>query len=249
MTDRIAKILLIEDESLVRESVSDNLISESYDVCSCNNGIDGLKMFSDVNPDLVVLDVMMPGLDGLEVCRKMRSLKQSTPIIMLTAKTSETDKVVGLELGADDYITKPFSMRELFARIKALLRRAKSTSSLESSSEQADASNKLEFDDVVIDFRAYRAFKAGVEIELSAKEFELLKFLSQQPDIPVTRGQLLDEVWGYNSYPTTRTVDNFIARLRQKIEQTPEEPRRILTVYGVGYKFVLNEDKPCANEF
>lgn len=241
MTDRLAKILLIEDEPLARESLADNLLTEGYEVFSSGNGTEGLKMFDEVCPDLVVLDVVIPGIDGLEVCRKMRALKQAIPIIMLTAKTSETDKVVGLELGADDYITKPFGVRELFARIRALLRRAKNTS-IAKENENQDGTTRLEFDDVVVDFRAYRAYRAGVEIELSAKEFELLRFLSNQPDIPVTRGQLLDEVWGYNSYPTTRTVDNFIARLRQKIEQTPEEPRRILTVYGVGYKFVLNED-------
>src|SRR5262249_12971168 len=154
-------------------------------------------------PDLVILDVMMPGLDGLEVCRQIRALKSGIPIIMLTAKCSEVDKVVGLELGADDYLTKPFGMRELFARIKALLRRsvAKANGSANGAAETAK-DQELAFGNVQVDFRTYRAKRGGEEIFLSAKEFELLRFLASQPDVPVTRDQLLDNVWGYNSYPT-----------------------------------------------
>ena len=231
------KILLIEDETVVRLGLEENLRSEGYEVVACDNGVAGYEAFVTEEPDLVVLDVMMPGLDGLEVCRKIRALGGHTPIIMLTAKCGEVDKVVGLEIGADDYLTKPFGMRELFARIRALLRRS------QASEAAATISPKLErimVGLVSVDFTTYRAHRGEEEIPFSAKEFELLKYLSSRPDVPVTRDQLLDEVWGYNSYPTTRTVDNFIARLRQKIEEMPDRPKFIVTVHGVGYKFVQN---------
>jgi DNA-binding response OmpR family regulator len=236
-TAATSKILIIEDEPLVRVSLEDSLSFEGFEIISCDNGQAGLEQFEKVNPDLVILDVMMPGLDGLEVCRQIRALRRSTPIIMLTAKAGEVDKVVGLELGADDYLTKPHSPRELVARIKAVLRRAQ----LSAEREEKEGSNghELHFGNVSVDFRTYRAKRGDVQLELSAKEFELLRYLASQPDVPVTRDQLLDQVWGYNNYPTTRTVDNFIARLRQKVEETPDRPRHILTVHGVGYKFVM----------
>lgn len=241
MNDSKPKILVIEDEPGVRTGLEDNLAMEGYLVVCCDNGVAGLEAFKNEQPDLVILDVMMPGLDGLEVCRQIRALKSSTPVIMLTAKCGEVDKVVGLELGADDYLTKPFAMRELFARIKAVLRRATSAPAAKPSNGKPNLEQgELTFSDVVVDFRTYRARKGENEIFLSAKEYELLKFLALQPDVPVTRDQLLDHVWGYNNYPTTRTVDNFIARLRQKIEDIPDKPRHILTVHGVGYKFVLS---------
>jgi len=231
-------ILVIEDEEVVREGLEEGLAMEGYKVKAAANGLLGLEAFDEVCPDLVILDVMMPEVDGLEVCKHIRSTKPSTPVIMLTAKATEIDKIIGLELGADDYLTKPFSMRELFARVKALLRRS---SSAGPSAETTPEISELTFGDVSIDFKAYRATKAGDEVSLSAKEFELLRFLSQRPDIAVSRNQLLDEVWGYNSYPTTRTVDNFIARLRNKLEEAPDKPKFIMTVHGVGYKFVFAE--------
>lgn len=231
------KILVIEDESVVRLGLHDNLVHEGYHVVTCDNGRSGLEVFRTENPDLVILDVMMPGLDGFEVCRQIRLEGKGTPIIMLTAKCAEIDKVVGLELGADDYLTKPFGMRELFARVKALLRRAKSARNASEGGESQDVA-ELRFDDIVVDFKTYRAWRGEEAIELSVKEFELLKYLAGKPDVPVSRDELLDDVWGYNNYPTTRTVDNFIARLRQKVEQLPDKPRHILTVHGVGYKFV-----------
>ena len=231
-----AKILLIEDESLVRLGLEENLKFEGYDVVACDNGASGLDAYKNENPDLVVLDVMMPGVDGLEVCRLIRASGRFTPVIMLTARCAEVDKVVGLEIGADDYLTKPFGVRELCARIKALLRRTKSNEAAAATPQVA--SEQLTVGGVVVDFKAYRARRGEKELILSAKEFELLKFLANNADIPVTRDQLLDQVWGYNSYPTTRTVDNFIARLRQKIEDVPDKPKYILTVHGVGYKFV-----------
>ncbi len=231
------KILIIEDEGAVREGLVENLKFEGYTVLFSDNGVSGLATFEAEKPDLVILDVMMPGLDGLEVCRRIRATASHTPIIMLTAKCSEVDKVVGLELGADDYLTKPFGMRELFARVKAVLRRSANVPEAKPVPGR-EVPEELVFGDINIDFRTYRALRSGKEIVLSAKEFELLRFLASQPDVPVTRDQLLDRVWGYNSYPSTRTVDNFIARLRHKVEHSPERPRHIITVHGVGYKFV-----------
>ncbi len=231
------KILLIEDESFVRVGLEENLQLEGYKVISRPDGISGLDAYCEEQPDLVILDVMMPGIDGLEVCRKIRSVGRGTPIIMLTAKSGEIDKVLGLELGADDYLTKPFGMRELFARIKALLRRTNMLNG--SGKEEEIKKEELAFDDVFVDFRAYRARRGESELELSAKEFELLRYFAERPDIVVTRDQLLDDVWGYNNYPTTRTVDNFIAKLRQKVETIPDKPRHLITVHGVGYKFVV----------
>jgi DNA-binding response OmpR family regulator len=232
----LVKVLVIEDEPAVRTGLEENLKLEGFSVISCDNGSSGIERFKEDKPQLVILDLMMPGLDGMEVCKQLRAIELRTPIIMLTAKDGEIDKVLGLELGADDYLTKPFGMRELFARIKALLRR--SSDQVESKSNGKDL-KEVSFGDVSIDFQCYRAFKNGKEICLSAKEFDLLKFLFQNVDIPVSRDQLLDQVWGYNSYPTTRTVDNFIARLRHKVEKSPEKPRHIITVHGVGYKFVV----------
>ncbi len=240
MSDGGFKILLVEDEEVVRSGLRDNLECEGYEVLACSDGLQGLDRAREERPDLIILDVMMPGMDGLEVCRQLRADGMHIPIIMLTAKCAEVDKVVGLEIGADDYLTKPFGMRELFARVKALLRRSSRKSEQPSETEE-EALSRLSFSDVIVDFESYRAQRAGSDIVLSAKEFELLRCLSSKPDIPFTRDQLLDHVWGYNNYPTTRTVDNFIARLRQKVEPIPDTPRHILTVHGVGYKFVHGE--------
>lgn len=237
MSQSGAKILIVEDENSVREGLVENLRLEGYQVFWRANGKSGLEAYEQEQPDLVILDLMMPEMDGLEVCRRIRSSERGTPVIMLTAKSSEVDKVVGLELGADDYLTKPFGMRELFARIKALLRRANGSRKA-AEEDKKEMCEELEFGSVSIDFRTYRAKKGGEEIVLSAKEFELLRYLASQPDVPVTRDELLDNVWGYNNYPSTRTVDNFIARLRGKVEETPDKPRHIVTVHGVGYKFV-----------
>ena len=242
MSAESGKLLLIEDEEAVRIGIKENLELEGYEVLAYDNGNEGLDAYKQENPDLVILDVMMPGIDGLEVCREIRALGKNTPIIMLTAKSSEIDKVVGLELGADDYLTKPFGMRELFARIKAVLRRSAVVPNGAPEPEEEEYPKSLSLGEIEVDFEAYRALRGEDEVVMSAKEFELLRFLSSKPDVPVTRDQLLDEVWGYNSYPTTRTVDNFIARLRQKIEQVPERPRFIITVHGVGYKFVSNQE-------
>ena len=236
MSEAQKKVLVIEDEDNVRDGIVENLRLEGYDVFWRDNGESGVEAFVADKPDLVILDVMMPGIDGLEVCRRIRAENAAIPIIMLTAKCSEIDKVLGLELGADDYLTKPFGMRELFARVRALLRRSAMVP--KDDSGEASQLDSLSFSDVEIDFRSYRAKKAGEELVLSAKEFELLRYLAGKPDIAVTRDELLDRVWGYDNYPSTRTVDNFIARLRTKVEDLPEKPVHILTVHGVGYKFV-----------
>ncbi|MGA1192485.1 MAG: response regulator transcription factor [Bdellovibrionota bacterium] len=219
---------VIEDDESVRRSLQLNLELEGYRVVVASNGEEGISLVDQHSPDLLILDVMMPKKDGLQTCKELRNKGISTPLILLTARSAEVDKVLGLELGADDYLAKPFGMRELVARVKALLRRTQSSAEVD----------KVEFDDVVVDFRAYKTERAEQPIELSAREYRLLRYLVAKNGSVVSRDELLDEVWGYNSYPSTRTVDNHIARLRQKIERDVTQPQRIITVHGVGYKFV-----------
>ena len=221
-------IAVIEDEDIIRKSVTMNLELEGFQVLSACDGEEGIQLINTRKPDLIIMDVMMPRKDGLQACREIRNAGNSTPLILLTARSSEIDKVLGLELGADDYLGKPFGMLELIARVKALLRRVQRVTSID----------EIRFSDVVVDFKAYRALKNNEPIDLSAREYRLLRYLVVKVGSVVTRDELLDEVWGYNSYPTTRTVDNNIARLRQKVEANIDEPQHILTVHGVGYKFV-----------
>jgi DNA-binding response OmpR family regulator len=221
-------VAVIEDDESVRTSLVLNLEVEGFKVVTACNGEEGIEVVKDKNPDLIILDVMMPKKDGLQTCKELRNSGNSTPLILLTARSAEVDKVLGLDLGADDYLAKPFSMMELLARVKALLRRTNSTNQVDT----------VHFDDIVIDFKAYKAEKSETPIELSAREYRLLRYLVAKRGTVVTRDELLDEVWGYSSYPSTRTVDNHIARLRQKIEVNVEAPQHILTVHGVGYKFI-----------
>ncbi|RME57366.1 MAG: DNA-binding response regulator [Candidatus Dadabacteria bacterium] len=221
-------ILVVDDDEGVRRSIQMNLELEGFKVETANDGEEAYRAVVKKKPDLIILDVMMPNKDGLQLCKELRESGNSTPIILLTARSAEVDKVLGLELGADDYLAKPFGMRELIARIKALIRRVKGFGEID----------KIEFDDIVIDFKAYKAVRKGKPLELSAREYRLLRYLAAKQGQVVTRDELLDEVWGYNSYPSTRTVDNHIARLRQKIERDIENPSHIITVHGVGYKFV-----------
>jgi DNA-binding response OmpR family regulator len=221
-------IAVIEDEDLIRKSLVMNLELEGFKVLTASDGEQGVSLISQQKPDLIIMDVMMPRKDGLQACREIRVAGISTPLILLTARSSEVDKVLGLDLGADDYLAKPFGMLELIARVKALLRRIQRVTSID----------EIRFSNVVVDFKAYRALRDAEPIELSAREYRLLRYLVAKQGSVVTRDELLDEVWGYNSYPTTRTVDNHIARLRQKIETNIDEPQHILTVHGVGYKFV-----------
>ena len=223
------RILIVEDEPAMVAGLRDNFEYEGYDVISAGDGAAGLELALADNPDLVVLDVMMPRLSGLDVCKQLKAKRPSLPIIMLTARGQEIDKVVGLELGADDYVTKPFSIRELMARVKAVLRRV---------SPQAPAPEVYRFSDVEVNIRSNEVRRAGTLVELSAKEFALLAYFVAHPAETLSRDRLLDAVWGYENYPNSRTVDTHIVHLRQKLEPSPEDPRFILTVHGSGYKFV-----------
>jgi DNA-binding response OmpR family regulator len=225
----MSTILVIEDEPAILRGLADNLKFESYEVLTAADGEAGYRALREKKPDLVILDLMLPKMSGYELCRKARSEGFNTPILMLTARGEEADRVLGLDLGADDYVTKPFSIRELLARVRALLRRANPPRAL------PDA---LRFEDVAVDFRSYEATKGGRALEMTRKEFQVLRFLAARASEVVTRDELLNEVWGFENYPTTRTVDNHIASLRNKLEDDSAEPKHLRTVHGVGYKFV-----------
>lgn len=225
----MSNILIVEDEPDMVVGLRDNFELEGYQVSVARDGAEGLQKALAEKPDLIVLDLMLPKMSGLDVCRNLRKSSFDAPILMLTARGQELDKVLGLEVGADDYITKPFGLNELLARVRAHLRRA--------SNEVAVIEN-YSFGDIKVDFQKYKAMKNGAPIELGPREFELLKFLVNHRGETVTREQLLDAVWGYDAMMYTRTVDNHIAKLRQKIENDPENPAFILTVHRVGYRFV-----------
>ena len=227
--ERRQKILIVEDEPDMVLGLRDNFEFEGYEVVTAADGAAGLEKARSEKPDLMILDIMMPKLSGLEVCKTLRGEGFEKPIIMLTARGQEIDKVVGLELGADDYVTKPFSIRELLARVRAILRRTEG-------SKRRLA--RYRFADVELDFEIYRATRAGDPLDMSPREFELLRYLIERKGDTVSRDQLLEDVWGYESYPSTRTVDTHIAKLRAKIGDSGSEPRYILTMHGAGYKFV-----------
>jgi DNA-binding response OmpR family regulator len=224
------KILVVEDEPNMSRGLKDNLEFEGYEVDIAENGAVGLTMIRSNPYALVVMDVMMPEMSGLEVCRQVRAVGIAVPIILLTAKSEEIDKVVGLELGADDYITKPFSLRELLARIKAVLRR--NNESPQKNNEQCRIGK------LTLNFSSYTAEDSGGIVKMSHKEYAILKYLHQRKNEIVSRNDLLENVWGYEESPTTRTVDNFVVKLRHKIEQDPNDPKIILTVHGTGYTLV-----------
>lgn len=224
-----SRILIIEDEPDIVRGLELNLRAEGYTVISAVTGPEGLQAALHHSPDLVLLDVMLSGMSGLDVCRELRRRQFERPIIMLTARSAEVDLVVGLEIGADDYVTKPFGIRELLARIRVRLRR------YDGGPEPAAV---LRFADVNVDFEKHEASRAGARVDLTGKEFEVLRLLAAHRGKIVTRERLLEEVWGYEHFPTTRTVDNHILRLRQKLEEDPSDPRFILSIYGEGYKFV-----------
>jgi DNA-binding response OmpR family regulator len=225
----MAKILIVEDEPNMVSGLRDNFEFEGYQVITAPDGVAGLERALSETPDIVILDVMMPRMSGLDVCKQLKAKRPSLPIIMLTARGQEVDKVVGLELGADDYVTKPFSIRELLARVKAVMRRA---------GVSTKPAEKFAFGDVEVNFKSCQVSKRGKAVDFSSKEFDLLKFFLHHPGETLSRDRLLEEVWGYDHFPTTRTVDAHVVRLRQKVEPRPEEPRFILTVHGTGYKFV-----------
>jgi two-component system alkaline phosphatase synthesis response regulator PhoP len=224
------KILIVEDEEELLRGLEISLSKEGYRILKATRGETGVKLAIKENPDLIILDVMLPGMSGLDVCRELRQKGTDVPIIMLTAKSEEIDRVVGLEIGADDYVTKPFSLRELLARIRVRLRR------------QPPRVNKGPtqycFGDVKIDFEKFVAVRKGKPLDLTPREFDILRLLIQCRGEVVTRDRLLDEVWGYEVYPSTRTIDSHILNLRQKLEDDPVHPKYILTIYGEGYKFV-----------
>jgi two-component system response regulator VicR len=228
------RILVVEDDLAILRGLEDNLEFESYEVLTAEDGERGYAVLKEKKPDLVILDLMLPKMSGTELCRKMRKEGMTTPILMLTARGEEKDRVAGLDQGADDYVTKPFSVPELLARVRALLRRV-------DLARTGDLPGELHFDDVSVDFKRFEARKAGKKIEMSRKEFGILRLLAARRGEVVERNELLDEVWGCDQYPTTRTVDNHIALLRGKLESDPSNPRRILTIYGVGYRMVLEK--------
>lgn len=226
----MAKVLIIEDEPAMRLGLQDNLEFEGYDVDWAGDGEDGLAKILSAQYDLVLLDVMLPRLSGFDVCKSVRKQGLSTPIILLTAKGEEIDKVLGLEFGADDYVTKPFSVRELMARIKAILRRSQNAVA---GDDEAVTIGRL-----LVNFTNYTAKDGDTEVKMSHKEFEILQYLYSHKNELVSRYDLLENVWGYEEKPTTRTVDNFIVRLRQKTEANPNSPKIIMTVHGAGYKLL-----------
>ena len=223
------RILIVEDDPAILFGLKESLLEEHFEVLTSSDGEEGYQKGKKENIDLIILDLMLPTKNGIEICKDLRLNGVSLPILMLTSKKEEMDKVLGLEIGADDYVTKPFSIRELIARIKALLRR---------NTEMKKELEEYSFDNVLLDFKKQEAYKNNKSLELSTTEYNLLKYFIQFEGEVVTRHQLLDDVWGYDNFPTTRTVDNFILNIRKKIEDDPAQPKHLLTVHKAGYKFV-----------
>jgi DNA-binding response OmpR family regulator len=225
-------ILIVEDEKDMREGLKDNLEFEGYLIDLAADGREGLEKIKTIKYDLIILDVMLPYKSGFDICKEARNFGVNTPIIMLTAKGEEIDKVLGLEFGADDYITKPFGLRELLARVKAVLRRMPQQSLVE---------NKINIGKLDFDLSKYEAMSNNQPVSMTHKEFEIIKFLWNNKNKTVSREELFNEIWGYNEMITTRTIDNFILKLRQKIEDNPAHPKHILTVHGIGYKLIMDD--------
>ena len=223
----MSKILIVEDDKNILAGLVDNIKMEGYSTVIARDGEAAIKQVEDRNPDLIILDVMLPKLNGFEVCKRLKGWGNKTPIIILSAQGDEADKVLGLELGADDYVTKPFSPRELLVRIKAVLRR---------SSPAAKAENIYEFDRIKVDFKRLQVFKDASEVKLTSAEFKILKLLLASRGEPVSRHTILGDIW--SSEVTTRTVDTHIWNLREKLEEDPGDPKHIVTVHRIGYKFV-----------
>jgi two-component system alkaline phosphatase synthesis response regulator PhoP len=229
------QILVVEDDASIVEGLRAALVAEGYAVEVAMDGRKGFERAQAGEHALVLLDVMLPGMSGLEILKRLRDAGRTTPVLLLTARDEEPDRVLGLELGADDYVTKPFSVRELLARIKTVLRRA--------GSPGKSGRATFAFGDVEVDFRRQRATKAGRDMELSAREFSILAFFIEHEGEMLSRERLLNEIWGYDVFPTTRTVDNHIARLRKKVEDEPDAPRFIKTQRGAGYVFEVDADE------
>lgn len=225
----MTKVLVVEDDPGILRTVADNLRFEQYDVVTATEGETAYALRQQERPDLIILDLMLPRMSGLELCRRLRLEDVRVPVLMLTARGEEADRVRGLDLGGDDYVTKPFSVPELMARVRALLRRTASTPGVP---------DTLAFGQAEVDFERYTARRRGRPVEMTRKEFALLRFLASRPNAVLTRDEILNRVWGLDSYPVTRTVDNHIAGLRAKLETDPAQPAHIQTVHGVGYRFV-----------
>lgn len=225
----MVKVLIVEDKEEMVTGLVFNLEAQGYKTRVAYDGEQGLLAAERERPDLIILDIMLPKKDGFKLCRELRDKGLDMPVLMLSAKGEEADKVMGLEAGADDYLTKPFSLLELIARVKALLRR-KQTKDLELGTYR--------FATVEIDFKNHRAKKGGIPVKLTVREFEMMKLFIQQRGKVISRSQFLDEIWGYEKYPTTRTVDIHVAKLRQKLEPKPGSPQFIITAHGIGYKFI-----------
>jgi DNA-binding response OmpR family regulator len=225
----VSRILVVEDEPAILRGLVDNLKFEGHEVAAASDGVMGYQLARETRPDLLVLDLMMPRMSGYELCRKLRADGVRTPILILSARGEEADRILGLDIGADDYMSKPFSVRELMARVRALLRRA---------SPRAPAVEMLAYDDVTVDFRRYEARRGTRLLDMTRKEFGVLRLLAGRAGEVVTRDALLRDVWGYDATPTTRTVDNHVASLRAKLEEDPAQPRHLITVHGVGYKWL-----------
>jgi len=228
------KILVVEDDSHIRLGLEEVLKSDNFEVVTCNRGDQAVEALGKHRPALVVLDVMLPGLSGFDVCKQLRAKKITTPILMLTAKGQEIDKVVGLDLGADDYVTKPFGVRELLARIHALLRRGTTAAS------SVDGESVLQIGNATIDPKTFQLKRGKTTEELTAKELKLLQFFHSHAGEVLSRDRLLNEVWGYNYFGTTRTLDQVIVQLRKKLGDNGEAPKHLLTVHGVGYKLCVS---------
>jgi DNA-binding response OmpR family regulator len=222
-------VLVVEDDRAIADLVCMYLRRDGFGTHVEGDGRGALDAVRRLRPVAVILDVGLPGMDGIEVCRTLRTGEDWTPVLFVTARDDEVDRVLGLELGADDYVTKPFSITELLARVRAVLRRA---------GARPTGLESCRIGDIDIDFRTHQAHRAGQRIDFTAREFDLLRYLVGHTGQVVTREQILNQVWGYEESPTTRTIDNFVAKLRQKIESSPHEPEHILTVHGAGYKFV-----------
>lgn len=231
----MAKILVIEDDASIRLGLEDTLRAKGYEVVAVGRGEEGLELARRSRPDLIILDIMLPDTDGFDVCRRLKSSTGAVaevPVIMLTARGAELDRVRGLEIGADDYVTKPFSLMELLARVAVVLRRSQPT--------RPTDPVELHFGDVRIDFARHEARKGGELVDLPARAFAILKAFARRPGQVVSREQLLDEAWGYDKYPNTRTVDNHVVKLRKALEDEPERPRFLVTVHGAGYRLKVD---------
>ncbi len=225
-------ILIIEDDRTIVEALADTFTFHDFKVLTAGEGKEGYRLLEEQGPDLVILDIMLPGLDGYDICKKIRNRDQQIPIIMLTAKSQESDKLLGFELGADDYVTKPFGVKELVARVKAVLKRS-------ARDRQSAAGKKAEtvtIGKAVVNFKNFTITREGGEYALSPKESEILKLLATHPGEVIDRDRIIDEVWGDEYFPSPRTIDNFILKLRNKIEEDPRNAEHILTVHGAGYK-------------